>query len=258
MSWNPDLYRKFQAERSAPFDDLLRLVEPGWRAESRPGVRVVDLGCGTGELTRRLADSLPGSSVLGIDSSQAMLDKAQALARPGLTFTLGDQAALFGTWDLIFSNAALQWSDDHPRLIARLLDRLAPGGQILVQVPSKHWHSSHRLILQTAGEEPFRTALGGYTRVFPLLQIDEYAQILFDAGAEAITVFEKVYAHVLEDADAALEWVSGTALVPYFERLGGAKEAFVEALRAKFRAAMPARPLFYPFRRILFSGRKPA
>ncbi len=138
MTWNPDQYHKFQAQRSAPFDDLLKLVD------ARPRLKVVDLGCGTGELTRRLADSLPESLVLGLDSSPQMLAQAEAVKRPGLTFELGDQAGLSGEWDLIFSNAALQWSENHEQLIGHLHARLAKGGQIAVQVPSNHNHSFGR------------------------------------------------------------------------------------------------------------------
>ena len=94
-------------------------------------------------------------------------------------------------------------------------------------------------------------------RIAPVLAIDEYAQLLFDLGAENIIVFEKVYAHVLENSDAVVEWVSGTALVPYFERLGEQKDAFLDIIQKKFRAAMPGSPVFYPFKRTLFSARKP-
>lgn len=251
MPWNPDQYHKFQAERSAPFDDLLKLVEV------RPHLKVVDLGCGTGELTRRLADFLPESEMLGLDNSPQMLAKADSVKRAGLTFELGDQANLSGLWDLIFSNAALQWSENHRQLIGHLYGKLAPGGQIAVQVPSNHTHISHRLIIETAREEPFQSALKGFIRIAPVLAIDEYAQLFFDFGAEDINVFEKVYAHVLEDSDAVVEWVSGTALVPYFERLGAEKEAFLDIIHKKFRAAMPGQPVFYPFKRTLFSARKP-
>jgi trans-aconitate 2-methyltransferase len=251
MPWNPDQYHKFQTERSAPFDDLLKLVD------IRPHLKVVDLGCGTGELTRRLADALPESEVLGLDSSPQMLAKADSIKRAGLTFELGDQATLSGTWDLIFSNAALQWSENHRQLIDHLYGRLAQGGQIAVQVPSNHTHISHRLIIETAREEPFQSALNGFVRIAPVLPVDEYAQLLFDLGAEGILVFEKVYAHVLENSDAVAEWVSGTALVPYFERLDTEKEAFLDIIQKKFRAAMPGSPVFYPFKRTLFSARKP-
>jgi trans-aconitate 2-methyltransferase len=251
MIWNPDQYHKFQSERSAPFDDLLKMLD------IRPRLKVVDLGCGTGELTRRLADLLPESAVLGLDSSLQMLAKTDSVKRPGLTFELGDQAELSGEWDLIFSNAALQWSENHPGLIGHLYGRLAAGGQIAVQVPSNHGHISHRLIITTAQEEPFRTILNGFVRYAPVLPIDGYAQLFFNLGAENIIVFEKVYAHVLENSDAVVEWVSGTALVPYFKRLGEHRKDFVEVLRNKFRAAMPGNPVFYPFKRTFFSARKP-
>ena len=251
MPWDPKQYHKFQAERSAPFFDLLALVE------IRPNLKVVDLGCGTGELTRQLDDALPSSNVTGIDSSLQMLEKAAAHENSNLHFEQRDQAQLTGDWDLIFSNAALQWSENHMELIPRLYDRLTPGGQIAVQVPSNHNHISHQIYRETASEEPFHSILNGFQRYAPVLSIDEYARLFFLCGAEDIIVFEKVYPHILEDSDAVVEWISGTALVPYFERLGEHKEEFVKALREKMRAALPDRPVFYPFRRTLFSARKP-
>jgi trans-aconitate 2-methyltransferase len=251
MPWNPDQYHKFQAERSAPFFDLFALVDV------RPNLKVADLGCGSGELTRQLADRLPNSQVTGLDNSPEMLDKAASFARPGLVFQLGDQSALTGTWDLIFSNAALQWSGNHAELIPNLYRRLAPGGQIAAQVPSNHNHISYQIYRETATEEPFISILNGFQRHAPVLSIEEYARVLFDCGAENLIVFEKIYPHILEDSDAVVEWISGTALVPYFERLGELKEAFVQSIREKMCRAMPESPVFYPFRRILFSARKP-
>jgi trans-aconitate 2-methyltransferase len=142
-------------------------------------------------------------------------------------------------------------------LIPYLYRKLKPGGQIAVQVPSNHNHISHQIYRETASEEPFTSILNGFQRYAPVLSIDEYARLFFDCGAENIIAFEKVYAHVLEDADAVVEWISGTALVPYFERLGNHKEEFVQVIREKMRAAMPDKPVFYPFRRTLFSARKP-
>ena len=253
MPWDPNQYHKFQAQRSAPFFDLLALVDV------RPDLKVVDLGCGTGELTRQLADALPNSDVTGLDSSHQMLDAARvaSFASPNLHFEPGDQSQLTGEWDLIFSNAALQWSEKHAELIQLLYRRLAAGGQIAVQVPSNHHHISHQIMRETAGEEPFKSILDGFQRYAPVLSIDQYAQILFDCGAEDITAFEKVYAHVLENSDAVVEWISGTACVPYFERLGEHKGNFIETIRNKMREALPQSPVFYPFRRTLFSARKP-
>ena len=251
MPWNPDLYHKFQAERSAPFYDLLSLVDV------LPNLKIIDLGCGSGELTHQLADKLPNSHVTGLDTSTQMLDKAASFARPRLVFQQGDQSTLTGEWDLIFSNAALQWSENHAELIPYLFDKLAPGGQIAVQVPSNHNHISHQIYRETAEEDMFKFILQGFQRYSPVLTIDNYSRVLFNCGAEQINVFEKIYPHVLENSDAVVEWISGTALVPYFERLGEHKDKFVESVREKMRAAMPDSPVFYPFRRILFSARKP-
>jgi len=251
MPWNPDQYHKFQAQRAAPFYDLLALVDV------RPNLKVVDLGCGTGELTRQLADKLPNSKVTGLDASAEMLEKAASFSTPNLIFEQGNQSTLTGDWDLIFSNAALQWSENHAELIPHLYNQLTPGGQIAVQIPSNHNHISHQIYRETASEEMFKFILDGFQRYAPVLSIDDYARIFFSCGAEDIVVFEKIYAHVLEDSDAVVEWISGTALVPYFERLGEHKDAFVQSIREKMKVAMPGSPVFYPFRRTLFSARKP-
>ena len=252
MPWNPERYHQFQQERSQPFVDLLQLVQ------RREGLRVIDLGCGTGELTRRLADALPGSDVLGLDSSPEMLAKAAQQARPGLRFERGTIETVEGAWDLIFSNAALHWVEHHAALIPRLFSLLHPGGQVVVQVPSNFSHPSHTLIVETIREEPFAKAMGGWVRSAPVLSIEEYAQLLYGQGAVDITVFEKVYPHVLQDADAMADWTSGTALVPYFERLPQAlHEPFMVRYRERLRQRFPTSPVFYAFRRTLFATIRP-
>lgn len=250
MPWNPDQYHKFQAQRAAPFEDLLRMLSV------RQNLRVIDLGCGTGELTARLADALPGSDVLGIDASAQMLAKAQPHTRPGLRFEQADIATIEGEWDLIFSHAAIQWVDDHAALIPHLWRLVAPGGQIAIQQPANHNHPSHVFAHEIASEEPYRTALSGWVRMVPVLLMDRYAQMLFDLGAEDMTVLEKIYPHVLENADAIAEWTSGTLLVPYFERLGDLRESFMQLYRARLREQFPGSPIFYPFRRMLFTAHR--
>ncbi len=254
MPWNPERYHQFQKERFAPFDDLLQLVK------RRENLRVIDLGCGTGELTRRLADALPGSDVLGLDSSPEMLAKAAPQERPGLRFELGTIEAVAGAWDVIFSNAALHWVYDHQALIPRLFSLLRPGGQLVVQLPSNYGHPTHTLIDETVREEPFAQALNGWHRPIPVLSIEEYAELLYAQGGEEITAFEKVYPHVLQDADALVDWVSGTALVPYFERFSSEEmqQRFLERYRQKLRQRFPSSPVFYGFRRTLFAATRPA
>ena len=251
MAWNPDEYRRFEAERAAPFDDLLALIDV------RPGLRVLDLGCGDGALTRRLAAALPDSDVLGIDSSPAML--ARANPGPGLRFRLGTIEGMAGRYDLLFSHSALQWVPDHAALIPRLLDHVSPGGQLAAQFPSNHTQPPHRLLAAVAAEEPFRTALDGWTRSSPVLDVASYARLLFEGGAVAITACEKVYPLVLDDPDALLAWARGTALVPYLDRLPEAqREPFAARYRDKLAAAFPERPIFYPFTRILLAAKRPS
>jgi trans-aconitate 2-methyltransferase len=252
MPWDPKQYLKFQSERFAPFDDLIALIHIS------PAMRTIDLGCGTGDLTLRLAELLPESDVLGVDSSEEMLAQARALARPGLRFEQRTIETVAGDWDLVFSHAALQWLDDHATLIPRLFQMVTAGGQLAVQVPSNHNHDSHVLIRETASEEPFRSALNGWTRIAPVVPIGEYAELLHASGAIDVTVFEKIYPHLLEDADAIADWVKGTALVPYLERLpDDLQEAFMQRYRDKLRARWPERPVFYPFRRTLFVAKRP-
>jgi trans-aconitate 2-methyltransferase len=252
MPWDPERYQLFRKERFEPFDDLSRLIR------HREGISVVDLGCGTGELTARLADNLPHSDVLGIDSSPEMLQRAAQHAREGLRFQLCSIDAVGGQWDLVFSHAAIHWIEDHPALINRLFALLRPGGQLAVQLPSNHTHPAHTLIVEVASEEPFRRALDGWTRRSPVLSIEDYAGLLYAAGAEEIVVFEKVYPHILESSDALADWTSSTTLVPYFERLPDElHEPFMQRYRDRLRALWPARPVFYGFKRILFTATRP-
>jgi trans-aconitate 2-methyltransferase len=251
MPWDPDRYRQFQSERSAPFEDLLRLIK------IREGLRVVDLGCGTGELTRRLADALPSSEVLGIDSSPQMLERAQAQVRPGLRFEKAAIEEVVGQWDLVFSHSAIQWVEDHEHLMPRLLEHVAPGGQLAVQQPSNYAYRTHALLWEVAAEEPLRSALGGWVLRTSVLSLERYAELLYEHGGQDLTVLEKIYPHVLKDADALADWARGTALVPYFERLStGLQEEFLTRYRARLRAACPGSPVFCPFKRMLLSASK--
>jgi trans-aconitate 2-methyltransferase len=249
MPWDPDRYHQFQKERSAPFEDLFHLVR------IRPGLEVLDLGCGTGELTLQLVERLPDSQILGIDSSPEMRERAMQYEHDRLRFQQGLIQEVTGEWDLVFSNAAIHWVDDHPSLVPRLLSLVRPGGQLVVQIPSNHNHPTHLLILETARQEPFRQALGGWTRSSPVLPIEAYAELLYQHGGREVTVFEKVYPHLLENADALAEWTSGTTLVPYFERLEPElRERFMDRYRQRLRERFPESPVFYGFRRTLFAA----
>lgn len=252
-TWDPAQYERFEHERSLPFFDLLDLVEPC------PGGRVVDLGCGTGELTRILHERARAGSTLGLDSSEAMLERSAGFAGDGLTFELGDAAEWASSVpvDLIFSNAALHWIDDHDELFARLTTALSPSGQLAVQMPANHDHPSHLVAERVAAEEPFRTALGGYVRRTPVVAPEHYAQLLHRLGYASQVVRLHVYLHVLPDAGAVVDWVKGTLLTDYRRRLPDrVYEDFVARYREQLAAELPdERPFPFSFKRVLLWGR---
>jgi trans-aconitate 2-methyltransferase len=256
--WDPTQYERFKSERSKPFFDLLALVRV------RPGMRVVDLGCGTGELTGELHARLQAKKTVGIDSSAAMLAKGAevaAKARAGgaeLRFQEGqiedwEPAAPF---DLVFSNAALHWVAGHEALFAKLKRALAPGGQIAVQMPANEDHASHVVAAEVAAEAPFREALGGFVRKSPLLAPESYAALLHRLGFREIDVRLQVYGHELASRGDVIEWVKGTLLTDYAKRLSAEMYArFLERYReALFARVADERPYFYTYKRVLLWG----
>ena len=252
MSWNPATYNKFKSERFIPFYDLVALVKV------KKGVRVIDLGCGTGELTRKLADLLPESTVTGIDSSAEMLKDSKAFENDGVKFecrSIEEQVQLNQKWDLVFSNAAIQWADNHTELIPKIISTINPGGQLAVQMPDQHSNISNILLNELAAEEPFCTALQNWTRVSPVLSIDNYAQLFFENGSTSMTVYEKIYPLILQDTDALFDWVSGTALIPYTERLHGeTKDHFIGEYKNRLQHNFKSTPVFYPFKRLILEA----
>jgi trans-aconitate 2-methyltransferase len=252
--WSPTQYERFQAERAQPFHDLVSLVRPS------PSMRILDLGCGTGELTSTLASLAPDATVLGIDSSAAMLEKASRFASASVRFEQCDIARFddFGSFDLVFSNAALQWVADNETLVARILHALPAGGQIAVQVPANERHTSHTLASELAREPEYAAQLGGFVRESNILTLERYATLLYEYGFGRTECLERVYPHVLASTDEVVEWVKGTLLTAYLSRLDSATSAeFVADYRERLTKAVGAHtPYFYPFRRLFFAGTK--
>lgn len=251
-TWSPEQYNRFRAERQQPFHDLLGLVR------ARPGMRIVDLGCGTGEPTRLVHERLEAAATRGIDSSETMLAKAAEQVRDGLSFEAGaiEEFAADGAYDLVFSNAALHWVGDHPRLFERLRRALRAGGQLAVQMPYNFDHPSHTLAAAVAREEPFVSALGGWVVGSPVAAPEVYATLLHRLGFCEQHVRLQVYAHVLAVRDEVVEWVKGTLLTEYQRRLPDARwPEFLRAYRDRLLPALPdERPFFYPFKRLLIWG----
>jgi trans-aconitate 2-methyltransferase len=253
-TWDPAVYDRFKQERAQPFHDLVALVQPV------PVGRVVDLGCGSGELTALLHAATGAAETLGIDSSAAMLDPAAAHARDGLRFELGDIAALEpdGSWDIVFANASLQWVPDHPALFARLASALRAGGQLAVQMPANFDHPTH-IVADAVGREFGMTPLAGFEGV---LAPERYALLLDQLGFAAQHVRLQIYLHRLPATSAVIEWVQGSLLTRYRRELDAARYAeFVDRYRSALLGALGdpsgARPYSFPFKRLLLWARRP-
>jgi len=256
MTWNPAQYGRFADERSQPFFDLLSMAQP------IPGGRAIDLGCGTGELTRVMHERVQARTTIGLDNSETMLEKSAAFMTRGLSFRLGTilRFAPRTPVDLLFSNAAIQWVPDHAGLFPRLAAGVAAGGQLAIQMPANFDYPSHVIAGEVARDEPFAAAMGGYVREDYVRTPEWYAETLDRLGFEQLHVRMQVYVHHLSSRDEVIEWVKGSLLTDYQRRMPA--ELWPEYL-ARYRARLlPAlsdeQPFVYPFKRILMWGRKPA
>lgn len=253
-SWDPAVYLRYGDERLRPALDLLA------RIDADAPARVVDLGCGPGNVTAILKRRWPGAAVLGIDGSAAMLEKARAAA-PDCTFAQAD----FGTWtaaapaDVIYTNAALHWLDGHAALFPRLLAQLAPGGVLAVQMPAMHAAPIRALQHTVAAEGPWAKLLRDVGGAPPILEPGQYWDILRPISSE-LDIWETIYLHALTGADAAVQWASGTSLRPFLDPLPADLRAqFVAAYSEAIAPHYPRRAdgtTLLPFRRLFILARR--
>ena len=255
-SWDAGQYLRFQGERMRPALDLLRRIPAGYEPR-----RVIDLGCGTGEITLALKERWPEAEVSGLDSAPAMLEKARSLGGK-VAWVEGDIAAWVAdrAFDLVFSNAALQWVDGHETLFARLMGALAEGGVLAVQMPRNFGAPSHRIMRETAAEGPWRARLGGILRAEPVLPPERYYDLLAP-HASTLDLWETEYLHILEGETPVLDWVKGTGLRPVLDALTEPEERarFVARYQSRLAEAYPRRSdgkTLFPFRRLFLVAKR--
>ncbi len=257
-SWDPSTYLDFAAERARPFDDLIARV-----GATRPG-RVVDLGCGPGTLTRRLAERWPGATVVGVDSSPEMVHRAR---QEGVSAVLADVADWTpdGPVDVVVANALLHWVPGHLDLLRRWCTWLTPDGWIAVQVPGNGAAPTHALLREVAARPRYERSLRGMPTPPGATTTADYAAALAAADCD-VDAWETTYLHLLDPDgrhadDAVLAWARGTLLRPALDALDAdpaTREAFLLEYGARLRCAYPRRawgtPL--PYRRVFAVGRR--
>jgi trans-aconitate 2-methyltransferase len=246
-SWDPSQYLKFADHRLRPALDLLARVP---QADHRT---IWDLGCGAGNVTALLRERWPAAQITGLDNSPDMLKQARTIR--GIDWVEGD----VGTWtaprpaDLVFSNAVLHWLDGHARLFPHLLQQVARGGVLAVQMPRNFRAPSHVLLHETAAQGPWASTLVPLLRPEPVAAPETYYDWLMP-HATHLDIWETEYRHVLQGENAVLEWTKGTAVRPLLERIDPAQRAdFLASYAAKLRAAYPRRAdgmTLFAFRRL--------
>ena len=245
-TWDPAAYLTFDDHRARPFHDLLA------RITARSPRRVVDLGCGPGNLTVLLPTRWPGAVIEALDSSAEMVEAARAR---GIDARRADVTA----WtpapdtDVVISNAVLQWVPQHRDLLPRWIVALPPGGELEFQVPGNFDAPSHLLVRELTVERGVQPRGEG-----GVAEPAEYAALLAATGAD-VDVWETTYLHRLTGPDPVLAWIGSTALRPVRDALDDdAYAAFRDELAPRLRAAYPAQPdgtTWFPFRRIFAVAR---
>jgi trans-aconitate 2-methyltransferase len=251
-TWNADQYLKFAGERTQPSRDL------AGRIELAAPKRVIDLGCGPGNSTQILVARWPAAYVSGLDSSPAMIEAARR-EFPEQDWTVGDITAWAGqsgeAFDIVFTNAALQWVGEHQTLYPALLGRVTPGGALAVQVPANREAYAHTAMRGLAGSDAWRP-------YFPEGGVREWrvhdGRFYYDrlAGSAArIDLWYTDYLHVMESVEAIVEWYKGTGLRPFLDALPSDEDRdrftaeYLERLHPHYPPAADGKVLFL-FRRL--------
>jgi trans-aconitate 2-methyltransferase len=242
-TWNASQYLKFAAERTQPCRDLAaRVALAGPR-------RIMDLGCGTGNSTEVLAERWPDAQLTGLDSSTEMIAQARA-SHPECRWIAADIAGWDqGEYDLVFSNAALQWLPDHSGLFPQLISRVADGGALAVQMPGNWDAAAHQLMRKVAAQFPATE----HVREWFTHDLEFYYDVLAPHTAR-IDLWATEYIHVMDGPAGIVEWYKGTGMRPFLDVLAGDadRERFLARYLEAIREGYPPRAgghVLFPFRR---------
>lgn len=253
--WNPDLYLKFKKERTQPVKDLISRIE-----KDNPA-RIIDLGCGPGNSTIELKKRWPDAFIIGIDSSENMINRAK-LDYPQLEWKVYDTTkdlSPLGKFDLVFSNAAIQWMPNHEELLKRLFGILNDNGVFAVQIPNTTYMPIQIAIQKTAKEEPWFNYFGKMDEGLEYHELTFYYDLLCPL-AKRIDLWETHYHHVLPNHEAIIEWYSATGMKPYLDKLTAEeKQSFTQNVLAKIQKSYKVQDdgnVLFPFRRLFFIAYK--
>lgn len=250
--WNSEQYLKFESQRTQPAIDLVK------RTAITDPQNILDIGCGPGNSTKVLKDAFPSAKILGIDRSENMIQKARE-TYPDMAFEVMDitnEMQRLDSFDLIFSNACLQWIPNHRELIPSLFHRLNKGGVLAVQMPMNSQEKLFAIAAETIREDKW-----DFSSMPPepnaTLVCEEYFDIL-SSLTERFDVWETVYYHGMPSIDAMIEWIKGTRLRPYLNALNAADaQNLIQEITekaSKVYVKRKNREIIFKFRRFFFTA----
>lgn len=255
MSWDSKQYLKFKKERTQPSIDL------AGRLTAQSPAAIIDIGCGPGNSTAILKKRYPNAAVTGADNSENMVTAAKE-KYPDIKFILCDASKdlgkLTGKFDVIFSNACIQWVPDHPKLLREMMSLLNEGGELAVQIPKNQDEPIHKIIGEVSSSEKWRDKFNS-PRIFYTLSSEEYYDILAEISSD-FEMWQTTYFHRMKSHSDIMEWYKSTGLRPYLEALSETDSAeFEKDIFAEVEKAYPKQAngeIIFRFPRLFFKAIK--
>lgn len=212
--WDSSMYLKFGNERTQPAIDLVNRI-----CLEKPK-KILDIGCGPGNSSKVLVQRYPGADVLGVDNSPAMIDAARE-QHPDIRFMQCDAnidlCILDRDFDIVFSNACIQWIPDHNTLLENMICLLKPGGVIAIQTPMNYQEPIHQIIRQISTNHKWSSRFEN-SRIFYNLTQSEYYDLLSDITSD-FCIWQTTYFHKMKSHNDIMEWYRATGLRPYLNVL---------------------------------------
>jgi len=248
--WNPELYLRFEKERTLPVHDLISHIE------LTDPKRILDIGCGTGTSTRALLAKWPDAKIIGMDNSKAMIEKA-CISTDKIQWVLSDadmDPLPSGTYDLIFSNASLQWLKNTDELLKNAFDAINKGGAFASQIPYGTSMPINIAMHKTANSEKWIS----YFREFdppPYYRLITYYYDAFCTLTSNISIWETHYNHIMPSHRHIIEWYKSTGMKPFLDKLDdpNLKKEFEDDVLSEIINAYPFQKdgnVLFPFRRL--------
>lgn len=223
---------------------------------------VLDLGCGDGTLTCRIAENLPAGEVVGIDGSRGMIDAARHKERGNLRFRRMDIDDLDfeNQFDVVFSNAALHWVADHQRLLKNVHRALRTEGRIRFQFAGEgNCANFFAVVREAMSQEAFQPFFAGFKWPWYMPSVDEYEQLVESSGFREVRIWGENADRFFPDAAAMVRWIDQPSLVPFLVHVTEpAKDSFRDFVVRKMieRTRHANGSCFETFRRINLSAVK--